>query len=631
MKIFRILSIGIALVFASACTLDLREDPNAVQLSQSDVNLSLNAVQLNFAGFFSGASGYGEPMVRMTNSGGSRYNNVFTPNSFSGIWSTAYSSYLADADALIKVADARGLYQHTGMARVMTAYVLVTLVDLFGDVPYTEALQGSENFNPAADSGAEIYAAAFALLDRAIVDFDVYTRFNAGVANYTGAPNDPHPNTDVTPILNPTTPPFTDLYYGGNVTRWKKLANTIKLKMYLNWRVFNEGEATTGINAVLASADGLISAANENFIFRYGTNTADPDARHPNYGSYIAGGGTYMSNHLIWSMLYGYQANEFGTGTKPGTFAPAGDPRMRFYFYRQTASNSSNPNEIRCVTEPTPLHYPFPSGGAVVYGAGGPPPGISTDATNAAWSRTYCYPSGIGYWGRDHVDNQGIPPDGFLRTTWGAYPSGGRFDVDAITSRGVTPTMGMRGAGFQPIMMRSFVSFMLAEAEETMAGVNAPQTALQYFTDGMNRSFTDVRDWAKNGTYSTTSVSASPTETTAITGFYSDANYTANVTSYVASATAAFTAGATSDDRLNFIAREYWIAAFENGVEMYNMYRRTGKPTGMQPALDPQPGAFPQSWWYPQTYVTLNSNAEQKADLTTKIFWFANVNHNLDF
>jgi len=51
MKIFKTSLLALALVLASACTLDLREDPNAVQLAQIDVNLSLNAVQTQFAGF----------------------------------------------------------------------------------------------------------------------------------------------------------------------------------------------------------------------------------------------------------------------------------------------------------------------------------------------------------------------------------------------------------------------------------------------------------------------------------------------------------------------------------------------------------------------------------------------------
>ena len=594
MKIFRSLAIGLSLVMASACTLDLREDPNAVQLSQIDVNLSLNAVQTTFAGFYGGASGIASPMVRLTNSGGSRYNNVFTPNSFSGIWGTAYSSFLSDAAALTAKADEVGLTYHAGMCRVMTAYVLVTMVDFFGDIPYSEALQGSANFNPKADSGQDIYLAAFDLLDEAIVNF----------------------NTASTPI--PATPAFADYYYGGGATgaaKWKKAANTIKLKMFLNWRLLDAAQAQAGISAVLGSPDGVISTADQNFIFRFGTSQADPEARHPNYtGAYISGGGTYMSNHLMWSMLHGYGAETYGI---------AGDPRMRFYFYRQTGTNSSNPNEMRCVTEQTPLHYPFASGGAVIYGKGGPPPGITTDANNVAWARTYCYPSGVGYWGRDHVDNQGIPPDAFLRSTWGPYPSGGRFDANVNTS--VAQTLGMRGAGFHPIMMRSYVNFMLAEAANYLTLTNTTKTAADYFADGIQASFDDVRNWAVNGTFATTSLAASPTETSTINTFYPAATYTTNVNTYKAAAQAAYAAETSADGRMNFIAREYWIAAFGNGVETYNMYRRTGLPSGMQPTLDPNPGDFPRSWWYPQTYVTLNSNAEQKADLTTKVFWDKNA------
>lgn len=601
MKIFKTSVIALAMVLASACTLDLREDPNAVQLDQIDVNLSLNAVQTQFAGFFSGASGIGQPMARMTNSGGSRYDNVYQPVSFDGLWSSAYSGFLQDASKLTEKADASGFNVHSGISRVLSAYVLATLVDYFGDVPYSEALQGSDNFNPAADPGESVYEAAIALLDRAIVDFNT----SAGVTA--------HPVTGVIPQAIPTNPPFADLYYNGSIAKWKKLANTLKIKLYLN-----TGNKA-GIEATLAATDGIITAANENFIFRYGTNTTDPDVRHPNFaGAYISGGGTYVSNYLVWQMLHGY---DFHLRTR------AGDPRMRFYYYRQTGANSTNPNEMRCVTELTPLHYPFATDTEVIYGAGGVPPSITTDPTSVAWTRTYCYPSGIGYWGRDHVDNQGIPPDAFLRSTWGPYPSGGRFDANVNGS--VAQTQGMRGAGFQPIMMRSYVQFMLAEAVNRLA-VTSTTTEKTYFTNGINYSFTDVRDWAVNGTYSTNAAPASPTESSTIGTFYASGDYTTDVTAYVTAAQAAFDAQTTADDRLNYIAREYWVALFGNGVEGYNLYRRTGKPTGMQPTLPPTPGAFPRSWWYPQTYVTLNNKAEQKANLTGKVFWDTNTS-NLDF
>jgi hypothetical protein len=257
----------------------------------------------------------------------------------------------------------------------------------------------------------------------------------------------------------------------------------------------------------------------------------------------------------------------------------------------------------------------------------------TNDPTDLAWGRTFCYPTDRGYWGRDHVDNQGIPPDGLLRTAWGPYPAGGRFDANVnigVTTNvaGTGNGLGMRGAGIQPIMMRSFVQFMLAEAKLTLATVTAGLPALQYFQNGINQSMQDVRDWAVNGTYNTTSVTASPTEATTINGFYSASQYTTDVTNYLASATAAFNNSAA--DAENYNAREFWIACFGNGVEAYNLYRRTGKPTGMQPTLNPSPGPFPRSFWYPANAANLNNQISQKANLAGHVFWDTNTT-NLDF
>ena len=34
----------------------------------------------------------------------------------------------------------------------------------------------------------------------------------------------------------------------------------------------------------------------------------------------------------------------------------------------------------------------------------------------------------MGYWGRDHGNDEGTPPDNFTRTASGVYPAGGSFD-----------------------------------------------------------------------------------------------------------------------------------------------------------------------------------------------------------
>jgi hypothetical protein len=614
MKIIKKIALTLCVIAVSSCSLNLQEDPNAVQPDQVLPDLLLNTMQANVGGLFSGASGTGMAMTRLQNAGSSLYRTSTTPEGFNGLWSNAYANILQDANQLITLADENGYARHAGMARVMQAYTILLLVDYFGDVPFSEAFQGAANFNPAVDSGADLYAYAISALDQAKLDLST------------------NPTTSLPAgYLNPVAPVVTDMYYSNNYTKWIKLANTLKLKAYLNLSLVDPSTATTNINALVADVSptgGLMTTADENFIFRYGTVTSDPDARHPNFvGQYPAGGGAYQSNWLMWHMFFGYDATQNG--------AP-GDPRIRFYFARQVTANSTSSNEIRCLTESLPSHYPTATASAIVDNsiAGRPPMGVApahptNDPTDPAWQRTFCYPTDRGYWGRDHVDPQGIPPDNNLRTAWGPYPVGGRFDNNAGGPVGAT--QGQRGAGFQPIMMRSYVQFMLSEAALTLT-LAGPTTARQYYNNGLNYSFTDVRNWAVNGTYNTSTVSASPTEAATINAFYPAGTYTTDVAAYVASALAAFDNRllVSASEALNYVAREYWIASFGNGVEAYNLYRRTGKPTGMQPVINPQPGEFPQSFWYPANFANLNSSVEQKPGLSIPVFWDTNTT-NLDF
>lgn len=601
MKFIKSLLLTGIIVMATSCNLDLLDDPNAVKLNETSPSLLLNNIQSGLAGFFNTASTFGMQVTRLQNSGGSIYENFANPQAFDGLWTAAYANVLTDCDVVIKQADASQFTVHAGMARVMQAYTLSVLVDYFGDVPFTEAFKGLENLNPAVDDQEELYTAILGILDQ-------------GITNLRTAPN-------------ALAPAITDFYYGGNTTRWIRLANSIKLKIYLNLRnvAANVPAATAGITALLATTEGVITAQTDNFVFRYATNNADPDVRHPRFvNNYITGAGDYIANYLMWQMFYGYDRH---TGAAPSQ----GDPRMRFYFYRQRSANSTDPNEIRCVAQTAPPHYAFSTGTAIIYGGttGDPtrvPPGISTDPASPAWARYFCFPTPIGYWGREHVDPQGIPPDGLARTTWGPYPSGGRFDAN--TNAGVAnPALGMRGAGIQPIMMRSFVNFMRAEAA-LFLGVGG--VARDQYEAGIRNSLADVRDWAVNGTYGSNAFGPSPNEASTINTFYPAATYTTDSNNYATAALAAYDAQATDGDRLNYVAREYWIALFGSGVESYNLYRRTGRPFGMQPTVNPAPGSFPRTFWYPAAFEGRNSTVVQKTDLTTPIFWH-NSSANIDF
>jgi hypothetical protein len=621
MKFYKKIVALITIVLASSCTLDLQQDPNAVQTDQVLANLILNSIQRQIAVVFNAANTTGAQHTRLLNGAGTIYLNATTPITFDGLWTNAYSGILQDANQLITLADKNGFARHAGIARVIQSYTLILLVDMFGDVPFSEAFNGAGNFNPKADAGDVIYDIALAGLDKAKQDLTTNTTVSLP-AGY----------------LNPVAPVTQDQYYGNSFNKWVRLANSLKLKVFLNLSLKQPARARTEINALVADTSptgGFITNQDQNFIWRYGTTTSDPDGRHPRFSAqYPAGGGDYQSNWLIWHMFHAYNATQNG--------AP-GDPRMRFYFYRQVTSNSSSSNEIRCLTESRPDHYPSSTGSAIIDNAiaGRPPMGVdplhpTNNPANVAWTRTFCQPTDRGYWGRDHVDPQGIPPDGLLRTAYGSYPVGGRFDNNAGVS--VAASQGMRGAGIQPIMMRAFVEFMLAEASLTL-GITSSTTALQYYTQGIDDSFTDVRDWAVNGTYNTTagtqnpdaatSNAASPTEVATINAFYPAATYATDVANYRASAVAAF--NSSSANALNYLAREYWVALVGNGYEAYNLYRRTGRPTGMQPVINPSPGPFPQSFWYPAVYANLNNTARQKTDLTAKVFWQVDSPPNINF
>ena len=525
------------------------------------MNYLLNNIQVTLAGnsggntnnsHFNNMSDPGMRLTRMLNAGAAIYDNAVTPGSLGTAWSVAYAGVLNDVKALIPLAEKSELFAHAGAARIMRAYTMTTMVDAFGDVPYSEALD-PENFNPKLDAGADVYKAALADIDQGIA--------NLAAKNKGGITS--------------------DLFFGGDVDKWTRLGNSLKLKILLNLRLTDKAGSTTGINALIAG-NKLIANSGQNFSFRFGTNLTNPDTRHPRYANQYSptGSGDYQSNSYMGTM---YSAKGFP------------DPRMRYYFYRQVAANSRDVNQIRCVNNSKPAHY----------GAGD----------------VFCFPTDAGYWGRDHLSNEGIPPDGLLRTAWGVYPAGGLFDTARGTaSRGVSLGAGGGGAGIHPIIMQSFVDFMLAESALTLGTTGNAKDLLK---SAIEKSMADVRATAL-GTSEAGKIAAFEADTTNGKIRIVWAN---EVNRYVTKVLADYDAAANDDAKLNIIATEYWIALHGNGIEGYNLYRRTGKPSNQQPGLDPNPGGFVRSYYYPLISIANNSSIKpkQKATVTVPVFWDNNA------
>jgi hypothetical protein len=548
MKFKKIIFVGLFVTLVASCSKDLDPlliNPNQPTPSTADVDLYLNAVEINFNSFWLNVSDYSAELTRQqVMTGSSLYNNAYSPQSFDGIWNTAYTRVIKNADALIPIAKSQNKFVQSGIAKALKAFTIGTLIDIFGDVPVSQANLGVDNTSPGVDGGAAGYAVVQTLLDSAISDF-----------------------AKTTPAAVNTK---TDLFYNGSASRWTTLAKTLKLKFYMQARLVDN---TAGAKVVtLLTENNLINTNTQDFVFQYGTNLSAPDNRHPHYAANYrnAGGpGEYMNNYFMWMVA----AQKYN-----GTVNFNGDPRLRYYFYRQvtnyaTADQSSMP----CSVQPSaPAWYPS-----------------VPDKT------TYCA-IGRGYWGRDHGDASGTPPDGNSRTAWGIYPAGGQFD--AGTGGVVSLGMGNGGNGINPIWLSSYTAFLKAEAalvfNTTVAG-----TAAANLTTGMTNSINKVI---------ATPTGFAPPTATQVT------NYTTLVNNNYAAAT-------TNAERYNIILSEYYIAAWGNGLEPYNNYRRTGSPNNMQPSVGVvNPGFFIRSFFYPSVFVNLNQNApKQKTPgvAANKVFW----------
>lgn len=172
---------------------------------------------------------------------------ILTNTDVNNAFSSFYATTLADLNYAKGLALAQGNPQHAGMVKVMEAFAYSILVDAWGSVPYTQAME-VKNVQPVYNDSKEIYDSLFLVLDDAVA--------NLGQANFL-------------------TPGAEDLIYGGDVSKWIKLANTLKLRLALHYAKDDNGATL----AQVINAGGPFIASNaDNFqmTFENITNRQNP-------------------------------------------------------------------------------------------------------------------------------------------------------------------------------------------------------------------------------------------------------------------------------------------------------------------------------------------------------------------
>ena len=181
-----------------------------------------------------------------------------------------YNGALEDAQTMIDKGTADDVPNWDAVGRIMKSYMFDLMTDAMGDLPYSEALQGIANLQPAYDSQQSIYTAMFADLKQASDEIAP-----SGLGFDTG-----------------------DLLYGGDMAQWRKFANSLRLRLAMH--LANVDPATAQSEAQAAVSAGVFTSNDDNATLMY--LAASPN-QNPIYTNALSRDDYGMSKTFVDSLL----------------------------------------------------------------------------------------------------------------------------------------------------------------------------------------------------------------------------------------------------------------------------------------------------------------------------------------
>ncbi|MFM9837424.1 MAG: SusD/RagB family nutrient-binding outer membrane lipoprotein [Cyclobacteriaceae bacterium] len=259
MKRFRLyiyLSICSSILLVSACGDFLNVNTDQTRLKVISTPLVLSAAQTSMA-FHQGSDLFLYSSIIMQQATGNGVTGgqtrfydqyIITNADVNNAWNAHYSGALADFDYIRKNTYAEGNPQYGGIAKILQAYNFSILVAAWGDIPYKEALKGTRFPQPKYDNSKEVYDSLFLLVDSGIADL-AKTNVRAVGAE--------------------------DLIYAGDMGKWTRFANTLKLRLALHYAKDDNGAK---LNALINSGAAFMVGNGDNFqlSFENVTNRQNP-------------------------------------------------------------------------------------------------------------------------------------------------------------------------------------------------------------------------------------------------------------------------------------------------------------------------------------------------------------------
>ncbi|MBN8785993.1 MAG: SusD/RagB family nutrient-binding outer membrane lipoprotein [Terrimonas sp.] len=256
-----------AVIFLVACTKDFKEintNPRIVTEDIADPALLLTHVQKN--SMFGMANNDTRLEAYSGYIGNNTIASAFTKGPWGSPFSTFYTSYLINLNESIRLSSRdEKLANLTSFGRIWRAWLYSRLTDLYGDIPYTEAAKSVTEVNiaPAYDTQEFVYTDMLKELKEAVAVLKQSdgTRLNIGNK---------------------------DLIYNGDVEKWIRLGNSLRLRLAMRISYVAPSVASTHINELISEL--LIVQNSQNAILVAGAASEAADAnRSPVYNG-ISGG-----------------------------------------------------------------------------------------------------------------------------------------------------------------------------------------------------------------------------------------------------------------------------------------------------------------------------------------------------
>lgn len=246
---------------------------------------------------------------------------MITTITFDDFWNSFYVIQLNNLHILNIQALKNENSMYAGIAKVLTAYTLGTATDVWGDLPYSASFSGNTSVLPTFDSQESIYNSIQGLLDSALTELSAGT----GVA----------PGND-------------DFFYGGDMSKWIKMAYTLKARYYMHLSKAPGHTAMEQATLALAALEKGMSSNADDCYFTY---AGKESSSNPWYWHFFNTSTLVLSSHFVDSLVTRvdprlpviadtalntglYTGNEIGTGSgNLNDFSVAGS------FYGHPASN----------------------------------------------------------------------------------------------------------------------------------------------------------------------------------------------------------------------------------------------------------------------------------------------------